>query len=51
MSEDKLLRMPDLLHNCIDIAVAEINRMADFGVKIEPIRKGGKVTGFLESHL
>jgi hypothetical protein len=48
--EDKLLRMPDLLRNCINVAVAEVNGMADFGVKIEAVRKGGsirgKVTGF-----
>ena len=48
--DDKLLRMPDLLRNCIHVAEAEVNGMADFGVKIEPIRKGGairgKVTGF-----
>jgi hypothetical protein len=43
--EDKLLRMPDLLRNCINIAVAEVNGMADFGVKIEAVRKGGKLRG------
>jgi hypothetical protein len=43
--EDKLLRMPDLLRNCINVAAAEVNGMADFGVKIEPIRKGGKLRG------
>lgn len=43
--EDKLLRMPDLLRNCINVAVTEVNGMADFGVKIEPIRKGGKLRG------
>jgi hypothetical protein len=43
--EDKLLRMPDLLRNCINIAVAEVSGMADFGVKIEPVRKGGKLRG------
>lgn len=43
--EDKLLRMPDLLRNCINVAVAEVNGMADFGVKVEPIRKGGAIRG------
>jgi hypothetical protein len=43
--EDKLLRMPDLLRNCINVAVIEVNGMADFGVKIAPIRKGGKLRG------
>jgi hypothetical protein len=43
--EDKLLRMPDLLRNCINVAVAEVNGMADFGVKVEPVRKGGKLRG------
>ncbi len=48
--EDKLHRMPDLLRNCINVAATEVNGMADFGVKLDPIRKGGsirgKVTGF-----
>jgi hypothetical protein len=43
--EDKLLRMPDLLRNCINVAIAEVNGMADFGVKVEPMRKGGKIRG------
>jgi hypothetical protein len=48
--DDKLLRMPDLLRNCIQVAEAEVSGMADFGVKIVPMRKGGTargvVTGF-----
>lgn len=43
--KDKLLRMPDLLRNCINVAVTEVNGMADFGVKVEPIRKGGSIRG------
>ena len=43
--EDKLLRMPDLLRNCVNVAVVEVNGMADFKVKIEPIRKGGAIRG------
>jgi hypothetical protein len=42
--------MPDLLRNCINVAVEEINFFANFKVKITAIRKGGalrgKVTGF-----
>ena len=41
--EDKLLRMPDLLRNCVN--VAEVNGMADFKVKIDPVRKGGGIRG------
>ena len=43
--EDKLQRMPDLLRNCVNVAVTEVNGMADFGVRIEPVRKGGKLRG------
>lgn len=43
--DDKLLRMPDLLRTCINVAVAEVNGMADFGAKVEPIRKGGAIRG------
>jgi hypothetical protein len=48
--DDKLLRMPDLLRNCVHVAEAEVTGMADFGVKVLPVRKGGtkrgEVTGF-----
>jgi hypothetical protein len=37
--------MSDLLPSCINVAVAEVNGMADFGVKVEPVRKGGKLRG------
>jgi Initiator Replication protein len=43
--EDKLQRMPDLLRFCVKVAQDEVNGMADFKVKIEPIRKGGKIRG------
>lgn len=48
--KDKLLRMPDLLRYCINVAETEVNGLPDFGVKIEPVREGGPkrglVTGF-----
>jgi hypothetical protein len=43
--DDKLLRMPDLLRNCVHVAEAEVTGMADFGVKILPVRKGGTKRG------
>jgi hypothetical protein len=43
--EDKLTRMPDLLRFCVKVAEDEVNGMADFKVKINPMRKGGKVRG------
>ncbi|HEX3747558.1 MAG TPA: replication initiation protein [Bryobacteraceae bacterium] len=46
----KLLRVPNLLQRVITPAVLEVNGLADFGVAVEPIRKGGQqrglVTGF-----
>lgn len=48
--EKKLQRVPNLLQRVINPAVLEVNGLADFGVAIEPIRKGGQerglVTGF-----
>jgi hypothetical protein len=48
--DGKLLRVPNLLQKVIQPAELEVNGLADFGVKIEPIRKGGTkrglVTGF-----
>lgn len=48
--EGKLERIPNLLQKVIRPAEVEVNGLADFGVKIEPIRKGGPqrglVTGF-----
>ena len=46
----KLERIPNLLQRVIQPAALEVNGLADFGVQIEPIRKGGQqrglVTGF-----
>ena len=48
--EGKLERIPNLLQKVIRPAEAEVNGVAEFGVKIEPLRKGGPkrglVTGF-----
>lgn len=45
-----LTRVPNLLQRVIEPAVLEVNGLADFGVAIVPIRKGGQqrglVTGF-----
>jgi hypothetical protein len=47
--DGKLMRSPDLVKYCFGVAEAEVNRLADFGVKIEPIRIGtgprSRVTG------
>lgn len=44
---DRLLRTPDLLRKVIQPAETEVNGLADFGVKIEPIRKGGTMRGLV----
>ncbi len=44
---DKLNRTPDLLRKVIQPAVVEVNGLADFGVKIEPIRTGGTMRGLV----
>lgn len=44
---DKLLRTPDLLRKVIQPAETEVNGLADFGVKIEPIRTGGTMRGLV----
>ena len=48
--DGKLERIPNLLQRVIQPAVLEVQKMAAFGVEIEPIRKGGQqrglVTGF-----
>jgi hypothetical protein len=45
-----LTRVPNLLQRVIAPAVLEVNGLADFGVVVEPVRKGGQqrgmVTGF-----
>jgi Initiator Replication protein len=43
--EGKLERVPNLLQRVIQPACLEVNGLADFGVKIEPIRKGGSMRG------
>ena len=45
--EGKLERTPDLLRKCIQPAELEVNGLADFGVKIEELRRGGNVRGKL----
>lgn len=45
--KDKLLRSPDLLRYCIQPAELEVNGLADFGVRIELLRAGGKERGAL----
>ena len=47
MPPNKLLRTPDLLRKVIQPAETEVNGLADFGVKIEPIRKGGTMRGLV----
>jgi hypothetical protein len=48
--DGKLERIPNLLQRVIQPAVLEVQKMAAFGVEIEPIRQGGQqrglVTGF-----
>lgn len=44
---DKLSRTPDLLRKVIQPAETEVNGLADFGVKIEPIRTGGTMRGLV----
>jgi hypothetical protein len=45
--DGKLERIPNLLQRVIQPAVLEVNGLANFGVQIEPIRKGGKVRGLV----
>jgi hypothetical protein len=45
--DGKLERIPNLLQRVIQPAVLEVNGLADFGVKIEPIRKGGSMRGLV----
>jgi len=45
--DGKLERIPNLLQRVIQPAVLEVNGLADFGVKIEPVRKGGTVRGLV----
>ena len=45
--DDKLTRNPDLLRYCIQPAVLEVNGLAEFGVAVEPIRRGGTMRGII----
>jgi hypothetical protein len=45
--DGKLERVPNLLQRVIQPATLEVNGLADFGVKIEPIRKGGSMRGLV----
>jgi replication initiator protein len=45
--DGKLERIPNLLQRVIQPAELEVNGLADFGVKIEPIRTGGQVRGLV----
>jgi len=45
--DDKLSRTPDLLRKVIQPAETEVNGLADFGVRIEPIRTGGTMRGLV----
>ncbi len=43
----KLERIPNLLQKVINPAMLEVNGLADFGVKIDALREGGKVRGLV----
>jgi hypothetical protein len=45
--DGKLERVPNLLQRAIQPAPLEVNGLADFGVKIEPMRKGGSMRGLV----
>lgn len=45
--DGKLERIPNLLQRVIQPAVLEVNGLADFGVRIEAIRKGGQLRGLV----
>ncbi len=45
--DGKLLRVPNLIQKVIRPAEIEVNVLADFGVKIEPIRTGGTMRGLV----
>lgn len=49
--DGKLERGPDLLRKAVQPAELEVNGLADFGVKIEPIRRGGAQRGTLSGFL
>lgn len=45
--DGKLERAPDIIRYCVQPAEMEVNGLADFGVKVEPIRHGGSKRGTL----
>ena len=45
--DDKLTSNSNLLKVCIQPAVLEVNGLADFGVEVEPIRRGGTMRGVI----
>jgi hypothetical protein len=45
--DGKLMRVPNLIQKVIRPAEIEVNGLADFGVKIEPIRTGGTMRGLV----
>jgi hypothetical protein len=45
--DDKLRSNSDLLKFCLRPALLEVNGLADFGVEVEPIRKGGTMRGII----
>jgi replication initiator protein len=45
--DGKLVRVPNLIQKVIRPAEIEVNGLADFGVKIEPIRTGGTMRGLV----
>jgi hypothetical protein len=45
--DGKLERIPNLLQKVINPSVLEVNGLADFGVRIDPIRDGGKMRGLV----
>jgi hypothetical protein len=45
--DGKLLRVPNLIQKVVRPAEIEVNGLADFGVKIEPIRTGGTMRGLV----
>jgi Initiator Replication protein len=45
--DGKLVRVPNLIQKVIRPAEIEVNGLADFGVRIEPIRTGGTMRGLV----
>ena len=45
VAPDKLNRTPDFLRYCIQPAELEVSKLAEFGVMVEPIRRGGTMRG------